>query len=132
MFLKLLAIFIGIPIIELGILIKLGQEVGLLPTLGLIVVTGFIGAVLTRYQGWQVMTRIEAELQVGRVPAEELLDGVMILIGGIVLLTPGLLTDLLGFLLLIPSTRQIFKKRLQKKLESMVKSGETRVTYVIH
>ena len=94
--------------------------------------TGFIGAALARYQGWQVMTRIEAELQGGRVPAEGLIDGVMILIGGIVLLTPGLLTDLLGFLLLIPFTRQIFKKWLRKKLDSMVKSGETRVTYVIH
>lgn len=132
MFLKLFLLFVGLPLIELYILIQLGSVIGLWPTLTIVVTTGFIGATLARYEGFRVIQKINAELKQGRMPAESMVDGVMILVGGIVLLTPGILTDLLGFSLLIPSTRAFHKKWIKRKLEGMIRSGETKVTYIIH
>jgi len=94
---RLLLLFIVVPIVELGLLLKLGEWMGALPTLGLIIATGALGAYLARRQGLGVLRRAQAETEAGRLPAGELLEGLLILVAGAVLMTPGVLTDAFGF-----------------------------------
>jgi UPF0716 protein FxsA len=127
MFGYFLLLFIGMPLLEIAILIKLGQIIGLWSTIGLVVITGIVGASLARIQGFMVYRRIQEELAQGRMPAGELVDGLLILIGGIVLLTPGLLTDLFGFALLVPFFRSFFKKWANNKFSQMAQTRETKI-----
>lgn len=120
MFGKLLIAFITIPMIEMFILIKMGQALGFLHTIILIVGTGFIGAALARREGFNVWMKIQGELNRGKMPTHEMIEGVLILIAGIVLLTPGLLTDIAGLFLLIPYSRQMIRKILVKKFASKI------------
>ena len=122
MFGNLLVLFIVIPLVELFLLIQVGSRIGVVPTIGLIVLTGLIGASLARQQGLSAMRRIQEEIRNGRQPALELLEGVMILIGGIVLITPGIMTDLFGFALLLPA----FRKGLARKLKANFAKSMTR------
>ena len=126
---KLLVVFIAIPLIELAILVKIGELIGFWPTIGMVIITGAIGAALAQSQGFRVFAKIQAELAAGRIPTHHLIDGLLILVGGIVLLTPGLLTDILGFLLMIPWIRKQFKRWLVYKFSNMVNSGQTQVFY---
>lgn len=130
MFLKLLTLFIVIPIIEIAILVKIGTLIGFWPTMLIVVATGILGATLARIQGFLVLNRIREELRMGRMPAEELIDGLLILVGGILLLTPGLLTDLTGFLMLIQWSRKLFKTWLGRRFRRWIQSRNTRITYV--
>ncbi len=120
MFGKLLFLFIAIPVAELYLFLTIGKEIGLWPTLAIIVATAFLGAWLTRMQGARAMARFQKATEEGRMPHEEVLDGVMILIAGLVLLTPGFLTDAVGFALLIPPVRTFLRKRLAKALKARV------------
>ena len=131
MFLRLLALFILLPVIELALLVQLGQWVGVAWTVLIVVATGFLGATLARRQGLRTWLGIQAELRAGRMPAAALLDGLLILIGGIVLLTPGILTDLCGFALLAPPVRRGLRSRLRKRLEQAVRRGESDFTILI-
>lgn len=124
MFIKLLFLFIFIPIIEIYVLIEAGRQIGIGATLALVILTGVAGAYLARSQGFQLLARIQSDLQQGRIPAEELFDGAMILAGGMVLLTPGFCTDLIGFLLLTPTTRSYIKRWLRLWLEKKIARGE--------
>lgn len=128
---KLLFIFIGIPLLELMILIELGREIGFWPTIFLVIVTGFLGASLARSQGMWIWMEIQHELQQGNMPADKLVDGLLILIGGVVLLTPGLLTDIFGFMLLIPVTRKLFKTAISRKFREMADTGRTNFTMIM-
>ncbi|MCH8069451.1 MAG: membrane protein FxsA [Candidatus Marinimicrobia bacterium] len=128
---KLILLFVGIPFIEMMLLIKLGEVFGFWNTILLVVGTGVLGAYLAKAQGFWIWLQIQQELQTGRMPAEKLIDGFLILIGGIVLLTPGLLTDIFGFALLVPFSRNMFKKWIRSKLEMMVNTGETKMTFFI-
>lgn len=110
MFLKLLIVFTVIPFLELAILIKLGTLIGLVPTLAIVILTGLLGAALARSQGFATLTRIQQELQAGQLPGDSLLDGALILAGALLLITPGILTDLTGFLCLIPASRTVLKR----------------------
>ncbi len=121
MLLKLFLAFTLIPIIELYILIKIGAVIGAFSTIVLVILTGAVGAYLARLQGMQTMFKVQARLQQGEMPAEEMLDAVIIFGAGILLLTPGLLTDLAGLLLLFPATRFQFKKWLRLKLDQRLK-----------
>lgn len=94
-----------IPIAEIAGFIIIGDIIGLWPTLAMILVTAIIGSVLLRVQGFGIVSRIQSELQANRVPARDLVHGVMIMIAGVLLLTPGFITDSLGFLLFIPPVR---------------------------
>lgn len=123
MFGKLLLLIIVIPMLELFILVKIGTVIGFWPTVGICILTGVLGASLARIQGFLTLQRIQMELQQGQMPADKMLDGLLILIGGIVLLTPGFITDALGFAMLIPWTREIFKQYLKKRLEGHIKSA---------
>jgi len=125
MIFRLLALFIFVPLLDLAILVRLGQALGFWPTIGLVVATGTVGAFLARSQGLRVVNGIRTEMSVGQIPSSRLLDGLLILIGGTLLLTPGLLTDLAGFLLLLPPSRGRLKEILRRRVERMVRSGTT-------
>ena len=120
---KLLLLFILVPLIELFLLIEIGSQIGTLSTLTIIVLTGILGAFLARRQGIGVLHQIRTEIANGRLPATQLADGVIILLAGAVLITPGVLTDALGFLCLIPASRKIIKKMLWRWLESAIHDG---------
>jgi len=122
-FIKLLFIFILVPILEVYTLIQAGSLIGVAPTIALILLTGVAGAYLARSQGMDLIQRIQRELAEGRVPAEELLDGAMVLVGGVVLLTPGFWTDLFGFICLVPGSRTILKRLLRKWFETQCRKG---------
>ena len=128
MFLKLFLAFTLIPMIELYLLIKLGAEIGALNTLLLVILTGAAGAYLARLQGLQVMFRVRERLQKGEMPAEDMLDALIIFIAGIVLLTPGLLTDMAGLLLLLPSIRFRFKVWLRHKLDQWIQNPKIHIS----
>ena len=115
--LKLLLAFTIIPIIEIYLLIEIGSIFGTLTAITLVILTGFLGAFMARMQGLQTLFRIQESLREGRMPSGELLDALLIVIAGIVLLTPGFLTDSVGFLLLIPSTRNSIISWLQRQIE---------------
>lgn len=100
-------LLLAMPIAEIAVFILVGQQIGLLPTLGLILFTAVLGAILLRVQGFGLLQRISSEAQAGRVPGRELVHGVMILVAGVLLLTPGFVTDTLGFLLFIPAVRDL-------------------------
>lgn len=125
---RLLLLFILVPTVELVLLIEVGRRIGTLPTLGLIVVTGVVGATLARHEGLQVLRRIQAELAQGQLPAGSLVDGMIILIAGALLITPGILTDVFGFLCLVPGCRDIVKKVVRKRLERAVRQQQVHVS----
>ena len=120
----LLLLFIVVPVVELALLIQLGKVVGLLPTLALIVFTGALGALLARRQGLAVIGKVRAEMAGGRIPAGPIVDGVIILLAAAVLMTPGVLTDLAGFLCLVPAFRGWLKRVLKRRFERAVERGD--------
>jgi UPF0716 protein FxsA len=120
MFAKLLLLFITVPLLEFFLLMKIGMRIGILPTIATILITGIIGAWLTRVQGLRTLRRFQEATREGRLPHEEVMDGMMILIAGAVLLTPGFLTDALGFLLLAPPVRMAVRKRLSNYLKGRI------------
>lgn len=128
---KLLVVFIAVPLIEMAVLIRLGQLLGFWPTIGLVIATGTVGALLAKSQGMRVLAAIQADLGTGQPPASRLIDGFLILVGGILLLTPGLITDAAGFMLLLPFTRSRMKKALRRRFESMVRSGQVSIVGLI-
>jgi UPF0716 protein FxsA len=131
MFFYLVILFICIPFIELAILIRLGMEIGFWPTVFIQIVTGVVGASLARWQGFYIWSSIQYEIANGRMPGDRLVDGFLILIAGIVLLTPGLLTDAFGLTLLIPITRNSIKRWLKRKLAIMSQKRDPRMTIII-
>jgi len=112
MFIRLLFLFTLVPLIELFLLVKLGDIIGFWPTVAMVVTTGALGAILTRIEGLRVLRQAQADFQQGRVPTDRLLDGLLILVAGAVLLTPGLITDAAGFFLLVPPGRRVVRKLL--------------------
>lgn len=127
MLLKLFLAFTLIPVVEIYLLIKIGGHIGALNTVVLVVATGFAGAYLARLQGMQTMFRVRSSLQRGVMPTEDLLDAVLIFAAGIVLLTPGFITDISGLLLLIPETRLLFKRYLKKRLDTWMVEQNVRI-----
>lgn len=98
-------LFVAVPFVELFVIIQVGQAVGVLPTLAMLIVVSVVGAKLVKREGLGVWRRANERLQAGQVPGKELLDGVMILFAGALLLTPGFISDLVGILLLLPPVR---------------------------
>lgn len=126
--LRLLALFILLPAVELAMLIQVDKLIGFWPTIGLILATGFIGGLLARREGLSVWRRLNQRLGEGGLPGKEMLDGVIILLAGALLITPGVLTDVFGFLGLLPPTRALIRKIVQKRIERAVKGGTISVT----
>ena len=123
MFGKLLLAFTIIPMLELWLLISVGSHIGALTTIAIVILTGAAGAWLARMQGLKTLARVQQNLNQGIMPADELLDGVIILFAGAVLLTPGFLTDITGLLLLFPPTREPAKAWLKKKAKQWSAKG---------
>ncbi|MBE0617022.1 MAG: membrane protein FxsA [Proteobacteria bacterium] len=124
MFARLVLLFTLVPAVEIFLLVKVGAGIGALNTVLLIVATGVVGAHYARLQGFQVVRRLQESLQGGRVPTEEIVDGAMLLVGGAMLITPGFLTDLLGFSLIFPPTRQLWKRTFLEWLRRKIERGE--------
>ena len=120
MFGYLVLLFTILPAMELVLLIEIGSNIGAGNTLFVIIFTGVLGAYMARLQGFLVLRKIQDDLNHGIMPSAELMDGLMILVGGILLLTPGFITDTFGFLLLIPWTRAVIRKLSAKKFENMI------------
>lgn len=120
----LILLFITVPIVELAILIKVGQYIGVLNTVSIVIGTGIAGALLAKSEGLKTLQGIQRDLELGILPSERLLDGLFIFSGGLLLLTPGLITDLIGFLFLIPYSRSFVKEWIRNKFRRMIEKGE--------
>ena len=118
MLLKLILIFSLVPLLEFMLLIKLGGLVGLGATILLVAGTGVVGISIARQQGLAIISDIKMKFNQGQMPKDELLDGGLVLVGSAMLLTPGLITDTLGFLLIVPFTRPIMRKIVRDKILS--------------
>ena len=123
MILRLFLIFTIIPVLELIILIRLGKYIGVWSTLLIVIGTGFLGITFARIQGLDILTKIKENLSEGQLPTEEILDGLCVLISGAFLLAPGLITDTVGFILLVPRTRRIAKRYIKYILNLIIKKG---------
>ena len=126
MFSRLLVLFIVVPLIELSLLIELGKVIGFWPTIAIICITGLIGSTLAKQQGLSVWTQFNTRMQKGELPGTELIDGLIILVSAAFLLTPGILTDVVGFMGLIPVTRGLFRKVTRKYIDAAKTSGSIR------
>ncbi|MBT6494780.1 MAG: FxsA family protein [Planctomycetaceae bacterium] len=113
---RLILLFTVVPLVELALLIWIGSHTSVSGTIAIVLVTGFVGAALAKHQGWQTWRRLQDGMRSGEPPADVLLDGVMILIAGALMVTPGVLTDAVGFALLLPSVRGLLKARLRSRL----------------
>lgn len=131
MFFKLLFVFILIPLVELAILVKIGTVIGFWYTMLIVVLTGIAGATLARYQGLRVYTSMQRELNTGKIPSDDMIDAMFIFAGGVVLLTPGFITDLAGLMFLIPYTRKILKNYLKKLLGKRMRRTDRETTITI-
>ncbi len=128
MLFKLFLCFTLIPVIELYLLIKVGTVIGGFNTIVLVILTGFAGAWLARMEGMNTMFKVRRNLDQGLMPAEELMDAFIILVAGLVLITPGLMTDAFGLMLLWPVTRNRFKQFLRKKFDEIQAKGDINIT----
>lgn len=111
MFKVFFIVFIVVPLLELYVLIEVGSEIGALPTILLTILTALVGGLLMKYQGLQVVQQAQMAVAKGETPQQQVIEGMMIFIGGAMLLLPGLVTDFLGFLLLLPPIRVALAKR---------------------
>ena len=110
------ALFVALPLVEMALLIWTGDRIGLLPTLAIVIATGFAGAALVKRQGLAVWVAARARLSEGALPTTELAHGAMLLVAGAFLLTPGFITDLTGFALLVPVVREQVRRRIGSRL----------------
>ncbi len=134
MFRLLFLLFVFTPLAELYLLIHVGSYFGALPTIALCLFTAALGAALLRHQGLETMSRVQLKLQQGEMPASDLIGGLILLCSGILLLTPGLLTDIIGFVCLLPQFREhiangLLRQALQRHSEkgregSIIVEGE--------
>ncbi len=120
--LRLVIVFTIVPLIEVLLLLEVGRGIGTLNTIFLIILTGILGAYLMRLQGFAVLRRIQEDIAQRIAPANNMVEGAIILAGGILLLTPGFFTDAIGFLLLIPQSRRYILGRIQQAIETRIRS----------
>lgn len=121
----LILLFTIIPVLELYFLIKIGSYIGAFNTIAIVIITGVAGAVLAKREGLKILRQIQDEMNQLKMPADTLLDGFFVLVGGVMLLTPGFLTDVTGFLLVIPFTRYFFRQLLKKKIKANIDRQDT-------
>ncbi|MGM0502495.1 MAG: FxsA family protein [Bacillota bacterium] len=121
---KLIFLFTIVPLIELWFLIRLSYSLGNITTVSIVACTGIIGAVVTKKQSLSVLKEINSSLAQGQIPADKLIDGLLILIGGVMLITPGVITDLCGFSCVLPWTRPKIKYFTKGKFKKLITSGQ--------
>ena len=127
MFVKLLLLFTLGPLVELYLLLTLGRRLGVLPTVFLVVATGFFGVLLAKAQGLYILHQTADRLQRGELPGDALINGLLILIGAAFLLTPGFISDTVGFLLLFPTSRTVAKGFVLRWLSKALNDGTLRI-----
>jgi UPF0716 protein FxsA len=125
---RLALLFVIVPILELALLIQVGQLVGLWPTLALVVLTGVGGAALARSEGLRAFWAFQQQMSRGEIPGQAILDGLCVLLGGAFLLTPGLVTDVVGLSLLFPPSRRMIQGRLRRVVERRIQEGSVHFT----
>lgn len=130
MLFKLFLAFTLIPVLEIYLLIKIGYFLGAFNTIIVVIVTALLGASLARHEGIRTMMRVRESVNRGELPAEEMLDAVLIFIAGIVLLTPGFITDLAGIAILIPNARSWLKRWMRRKFDQWI--SENKADIIIH
>ena len=120
---RLILLFLLTPAIELGLLIQVDQMIGFWPTIGLIIATGVAGSYLAKREGLSTWQRLNERLNEGGLPGKELIDGVIILVAGALLVTPGVLTDVVGFMGLLPPTRALIRKLIMRRIKKKMDEG---------
>jgi UPF0716 protein FxsA len=123
MFPGLVFLFTVVPALELYLLFSIGSEIGALNTILIIILTGVVGASLARSQGFSILMKIQNEFNRGGVPGREIIHGLMVFAGGLLLLTPGFMTDIIGFSLVFPGTRHLLFVFVQKMVMNALKNG---------
>ena len=121
MFLKLFLAFTIIPVVEIYLLIEIGSRIGAILTVIIVVLTGLTGAYLARIQGMLTMMKVRNSMQQGIMPGDELIDALLILVAGIVLITPGFMTDITGIILLVPGTRYRMNRFIKQWIEQWIR-----------
>ena len=124
---KLFAIFTIVPLIELALLVVLGDAMGLAATLALVFATGLAGAYLAKREGLRVLRSWQESIARAAIPTDGIMSGVLVLVGGIFLVTPGVLTDVLGISLLLPPSRRAIAKVVKGYLAKQIESGDLQV-----
>lgn len=120
MILHLLLLFTLLPLIELAILIKIGSRIGAGATIAMVLLIGFIGAAVARHEGLRTIRGIQTDLAAGRLPGNRLIDGLLILVGGVLLITPGVITDIAGLLLFLPPVRALVRTYVKRRLQTRI------------
>ncbi|MFW5647859.1 MAG: FxsA family protein [Candidatus Alkaliphilus sp. MAG34] len=123
MLFRLILLFTLLPLIDFAILLKIGSHIGFKYTLAIVIGTGFTGAYLAKREGRHIISRIRSDIGQGRMPADELLGGLCVVVGGAFLLAPGIITDVLGFFLVLPITRIPFINAIKNKFRKMLTEG---------
>jgi UPF0716 protein FxsA len=126
---RLIFLFLLTPAVELGVLIQVDQLIGFGPTIGLIIATGIVGSYLARREGLSTWKRLNRRLSAGEIPGDELVEGIIILVAGALLITPGVLTDVVGFLGLLPPSRAFIRNILMRRFTSKLEQGATQVQF---
>lgn len=116
-------LFLVIPIIEIFFLIKVGEVIGAFPTIILVVLTAVIGAGLLRQQGLSTLARFQQNLSTGKIPAQEMVEGILLAVGGALLMTPGFVSDTMGFLCLLPFSRKLIAAGIIKRSSAKFAAG---------
>ena len=127
MFIRLVILFTVLPLIELAVLIRIGTWIGALNTILLVIATAVVGASLAKREGLSTLSKIRLNMSRGIVPGDDLLDGLLILIAAVVLITPGLLTDIFGFAVLIRPSRRWIKNRLKRVVKRHIDKGSMEI-----
>ena len=118
--LLLFALFIGVPVLEIYLIVQVGQAIGVIPTIVLLLLDGFLGSWLVRREGRRAWQALRAASAAGRVPAKEAADGALVLVGGALLLAPGFVTDAVGLICILPLTRPLVRGALWRFLTGRV------------
>jgi len=126
---RLLLLFLLTPAIELGLLIQVDRLIGFPATIGLIIATGIAGSYLARREGLNTWRRLNERLNSGDLPGKELIDGVIILVAGALLVTPGVLTDVIGFMGLLPPSRALIRRLLMRRFKSKMEEGSMQLQF---
>lgn len=113
---KFLLLFIAVPLVEMVVLIKVGQQIGALSTIALVILTAVIGIALLKQQGIAMLNRANWKMNQGQIPAREMAEGIVLAVGGALLLTPGFVTDALGFICILPGSRHFLFSRVLKNI----------------
>ncbi len=126
---RLVVLFLITPAVELALLLKVGQLIGFWETVAIIVLTGIAGSYLAKREGLSAWKRLNQSLSNGGLPGKELLEGVIILVAGALLITPGVLTDVIGFMGLIPPTRALIRKLIMKRVKKKMEDGSLNMQF---